>query len=325
MTASKSMKSDTIHVAGVQMDSEYLGNMKMTRWGAYSASGFYDPADKKWKIWYGAGIPEYTSSDNVYFMETSDPKKGWSVPYRCKLDDPKGELFPYNVNPAYGGDPSVIKRNGVYYMYFSGIYSAKTPDASGRTFWNKIYLATSTNGKDYKLQYPPVVDAANSGSLGYGTGAPSVVYKDGMFYLYYYSQYEPQGGYFLRTSKDGRNFSAPTRVGDFGGDVKWVPALKKWVMCYYTEPGQGGVFSSEGVRIAISDDGIHWTFGNDDSQLPTQDPFAVATHNPGWIGTPDGHGWRSMFLTFGNNDLPLIGEANQMDSRQLEWSRVFFK
>lgn len=161
-------KAKTATVGNLSFDSEYLGNVKMTRWGAYSASGFYDAVDNKWKIWYGAGIPEGTCSDNIYYMETTDPQKEWSAPKRLLINDPKKILVPYNQPPGYGGDPSVIKVSGIYY--------------------NKIYLATSTDGVNFTLFNNAIVDCPDGGKVGYGSGSPSVVYKDGTFYLYYYSQ-----------------------------------------------------------------------------------------------------------------------------------------
>ena len=46
--------------------SKFLGSVLHRRYGSYSASGFYDVADKKFKIWFGSGIPETESSDGIY-------------------------------------------------------------------------------------------------------------------------------------------------------------------------------------------------------------------------------------------------------------------
>ena len=243
------------------------------------------------------------------------------MPKRLLINDPKKLLVPYYQPPGYGGDPSVIKVNGIYYMYFSKI--ASNPKSTSYWF-NQIYLATSTDGKNFTLFNTAIVDCPDGGKAGYGSGSPSVVYKDGTFYLYYYSQYEPTGGFFLRTSKDGKSFGPATRLGELAGDVVYVPSLKKWLMCYYTEEGQGGNFTSGGVRIAVSNDGKSWTLGNNDNQLPAQNPYPSINHNPGWLRDPLGQGYKTMFLTYGYNDLPLLGEGTQMDARQLEWSRVSF-
>ncbi|MBQ9481886.1 MAG: hypothetical protein IJU84_06965, partial [Clostridia bacterium] len=139
----------------VTMTSEYLGSLGYGLLGAYSASGFYDRADRKWKVWYGAGIPENIASDNVYYTETTDPAKGWSKPVRLILNDPTGMLCAANKAPGYGGDPSVVKVDGTYYMFFSGLEKTPSPP-------NKIYLATSADGLNYTV-YGPVVDVEKMG------------------------------------------------------------------------------------------------------------------------------------------------------------------
>ncbi|MBQ9482185.1 MAG: hypothetical protein IJU84_08485, partial [Clostridia bacterium] len=122
-SAAPAVKRST-KISGTDVYSEYLGNVLYTKWGAYSASGFYDSEDKKIKLWYGAGLPETSSSDNVYYTECSDFSKGFSKPVRIvtddstgyKLIDPSGKLRSHDMQIGYGGDPSVIKVNGVYYM-----------------------------------------------------------------------------------------------------------------------------------------------------------------------------------------------------------------
>jgi hypothetical protein len=314
-----------VEIKDLTFETEYLGNVISSRLGPYSASGFYDKDDGKWKLWYGCGIPEAICSDNVYYIETTDPKLGWSKPVRIIPDDKSGLLFPYNEAPGYGGDPSVIKVNGTYYMYFSGI--VKGTDGK----WphhNDIFVATSKDGINFTVHEKPVVPSSGGGSLGYGTGSPSVVYKDGTFYLYYYTQSESPGGFKLRTSTDGFTYGEDIYCHQqFVGDVKYVDAINKWVGIYYTETGQEGADTIAGIRLMYSDDGIHWVRGSSNSQMPSQDFSAVINHNPGFIGDSLGHGYTTMFYTYGNNDLSLNWPdvyhlTLQYDMRELDWGRL---
>lgn len=81
-----------------------------------------------------------------------------------------------------------------------------------------------------------------------------------------------------------------------------------------------------------SDDGIHWVRGSSNSQMPSQDFSAVINHNPGFIGDSLGHGYTTMFYTYGNNDLSLNWPdvyhlTLQYDMRELDWGRltIFYK
>lgn len=320
--------------------SEYLGNVLYTKWGAYSASGFYDSEDKKIKIWYGAGLPETSSSDNVYYIECSDLSQGFTKPERIVMDnstgykliDPSGKLRTHDMQIGYGGDPAVVKVNGTYYMYFSAI--EKELDDGVRHHWNKIYVATSTDSKTWTVQGIPL-DCATGGLLGYGGGSPSVVYKGGEFWMYYYTQApdyrypDEPCGLVLKKSTDGINFGKAIEINSSMSamDVKYIPSLRKWVGTYYAEKNQFISGAIAGVRIVFSDDGINWNFDHSNSKMIAQNLDYPINHNPGFIGNELGHGYKTMFLTYGANDLPLTENgywfsAAQMDARQLEWSRI---
>ena len=254
------------------MQSEYLGSYGYSLYGAYSASGFYDTSDGKWKIWYGAGIPENIASDNVYYMETTDLNKGWSQPTRLILNDPTGKMTAANKAPGYGG------------------------------------------------------------------GSPSVVYKDGEFWMYYYTQAPdyryPQEpcGLVLKKSTDGIHFGEGIEINRSMStmDVKYIPSLKKWVSTYYAEENQFMQGAKAGVRIAFSDNGVDWDFDYSNEKMIAQNFDYPINHNPGFIGNELGQGYETMFLTYGANDLPLTVDgywfsAAQYDARQLEWSRITIK
>ena len=328
------------NILGMEVYSEYLGNVLYTKWGAYSASGFYDSEDKKIKIWYGAGIPERDSSDNVYYIECSDLSEGFSKPKRIvtddstgyKLVDPTGKLKSSDEQIGYGGDPSVIKVNGTYYMYFSALENGL--DDGTYTHWNKVYVATSTDSKLWTVA-GVAVDCHTGGVLGYGAGGPSVVYKDGEFWLYYYTQApdyrypDEPCGFVLKKSTDGVNFGKGIELNTSMSalDVKYIPSLRKWVGTYYAEANQFIPDAKAGVRIAFSDNGVDWSFDHSNDKMIAQNFDYPINHNPGFIGNELGQGYETMFLMYGANDLPLTVDgywfsAAQYDARQLEWSRI---
>src|SRR5205807_5645312 len=77
-------------------------------------------------------------------------------------------------------DPSVLRVDGVYYLYYTG-----TSNAQGQN--NAIGLALSTDGTHWTRANggAPIVPAAGDNTSGnpYGAGQPSVVYLNGWFYL----------------------------------------------------------------------------------------------------------------------------------------------
>lgn len=316
--ANRTTEKSTITVAGFEVDSEYLGTVLECPWGAYSASGFYDSEDGKWKLWFGASTAEILAADNIYYIETDDINGEWSKVYRIRLNDPEEILFPPDVNPGYGGDPSVLKIDGKYYMYFTALPQGLYEEYNGVTysFWNKIYLATSNDGKNWDLYGEPIIDAYNSGRpLYYGAGGPSVIYKDGLFYMYYWTTSALEDdltGLLLRTSEDGIHFGEATKIvtSNGGCDVKYIPEYDKWVMIFdYAEK----------CGLAVSEDGINFILQKE--EFIAQNDTCILNHNPGLIGNEYGHGYTTMFAVYGVNDLPLAGTGSNMDARRLEWSR----
>jgi hypothetical protein len=143
------------------------------------------------------------------------------------------------------------------------------------------------------------------------------------------------------TSTDGVHFGN-FRLAGFnrgGCDVKYIPSLRKWVATYYDgTDGETPYDQTNNIRMAFSDDGIEWQWG--DTQNLAQNPTVPSCHNPGFMGDEKGCGYETMFLTYGANDYSLgfmfgyladggpdrLAMAGvQMDTRQLEWSRISIK
>ncbi len=150
-------------------------------------------------------------------------------------------------------DPATILVDGVIFLY----YTAVSPKAD-----RAICLATSTDGVHFtKYKQNPVV-------IG---GAPEVVRRDGVFYLYFWKG-RPEGkGYqiHLATSRDGYLFSEPG-----AGPVLPVGPSGSWDSHTVETPRifeDGGVYYMmycgsdrhndypPAAGVATSKDLIHWT------------------------------------------------------------------
>lgn len=87
-------------------------------------------------------------------------------------------------------DPASVLVDGVVYLY----YSAVSPSCN-----RSVCLATSTDGFHFKkFEHNPIV-------IG---GGPEIVYRDGLFYLFYWRERKQSSGFelYLATSADGYQF-----------------------------------------------------------------------------------------------------------------------
>jgi hypothetical protein len=167
-------------------------------------------------------------------------------------------------------DPSVVKVNGQFYMYFDAPRTGGCDNGVN----GQIFLARSTDGVNW-TKYPsktarpqPVIPYFVAGANGpynsegttdrYGIGEPSVVYKDGQFYMYYaYAPWWNESTVLRTTSSDGVSFSAGRRVfaeaalPSGGIEVKYIAAWDLWFMLSHAT-------DYSALRWNISRDGIHW-------------------------------------------------------------------
>jgi len=305
-----------------QVTSHFLGTVLHRRYGSYSASGFYDTDAGKsgmFKIWFGGGIPEKPAGDNVWFVQT--PSLDSAYLEKTDLKSVRCTVTPINlwVQQYKGvdqtwGDPSVVRLRSSrtphaseYVMYVSAV-------ADG-TNWNQIYRLTSKNGINWTIDpQSPVVKAKNGGVAGYGSGSPSVLILDGRWWMYYYSQSEPEGpGVYLRKSTDGVAWGDAFKTSDnvsSAVDVKYIDALKEFVAVSDVEAKGGGVYT------LVSQDGVRWSGGA--PPYLSEDANAYLCHNPGFIGTDRGHGFPDMYVTYGASQEPF--GPTEYYTRELEYS-----
>lgn len=139
---------------------------------------FYDyvPAimqDGLYRMWWCGGY----QGDYIYYSQSSSLSGPWSTPQQV-LTPTFGATF----DGGHVCDPSVIRVNGVYYMYYGG-----NTEPTGYT---KIGVATSTNGINWTRANGgnPIISSAgypHAFPNPYGAGQPSAMYVDGFFYLAY--------------------------------------------------------------------------------------------------------------------------------------------
>jgi hypothetical protein len=268
------------------------------------------------KIWFGGGTPDGNSQDNVWYIQTSTLDR--SAYQNADIKATRCTVTPTNIwvnnsgNDWCWGDPSVIRCMSswdpptcTYFMWVSAL-------AVGTT-WNQIYRLTSSDGINWTI-YPttPAVAAANGGVAGYGTGSPSVVIANGYWWMWYYSQYESAGpGAYLRKSTDGLNWGAPTKTNiNSALDAKYVDSLSEFVAVSDVEAQGGGVYT------LTSTDGITWDGGA--PPYLSEDSNAYLCHNPGLIGTDQGHGWVNMYATYGASQQAF--GTTEYYTRELEYS-----
>ncbi len=195
-----------------------------------------------YRMWYGGQGKD--GHDRILYAESHDGIK-W-VRKGLAIED---------INANHVNDPSVVKVNGIYFLYYTRAEVGVI---------DKIYVATSKNGIRWEKKGPAVVPGDKWDSLL--VGRPSVLYEEGEFKMWYdgrkdlpigaLSENVPQSKNSRRsigfaTSQDGLVWSKhPTPVfeNNAGGiDVKRFGS--KLYMAYE---------SHSGTRIAVGNDGIHW-------------------------------------------------------------------
>ena len=136
----------------------------------YTPSVMYDGV---YKMWWCAGV----AGDYIMYAEAASLDGPWNV--LGTVLGPTGD--PASFDGEHTCDPSVIRVDGTYYMYYGGY-----PGGAGET--TRIGVATSPDGRSWTRMNggnPIVVPARDWRTLpnAYGAGQPTVTHVDGLFYL----------------------------------------------------------------------------------------------------------------------------------------------
>jgi predicted GH43/DUF377 family glycosyl hydrolase len=138
--------------------------------------------DGSYRMWWCGGI----AGDHILYAEADSldgpwHKHGSATPN--SYDDVFQPTGQNDFDGAHTCDPSVVRVDGTYYLFYGGLGLASDPNATTR-----IGVASSPDGRSFtrlnggKPIISPVRDPAAFVNK-YGAGQPSVIHKGGKFYL----------------------------------------------------------------------------------------------------------------------------------------------
>ncbi len=260
-------------------------------WGQ---SVMYDEDEGVYKMWWC----RHSGMDSIWYAESTDLKH-WTNAQKIMTVVEDTTWIKLHV-----GKPSVLKIDGDYIMYFE----APATLANGlKEFNNNIFRATSKDGINWSVYtgttdepYPvlrmtdeemaeSLAIAEASGGYGwYGIGQPSVLYKDGVYYMYHTYSLQDGDRFYVSTSTDGIHFERGQEVfRRAGSGVKYNALTQKFMMAYeYTQGRVSRVYYME------SDDGVNFTYKDYTTAASNQN---ILSKGGGFVrGYPDfvgnGHG-----------------------------------
>jgi len=185
----------------------------------YSACVMHGSGWDRYRMYFGRNeaIDDY-SADRIYLSENfGDGITGWGTPLLMLEPDPdwsgEGRLI---------HDPAVIIVGSTWHMYYTG---TDGPDENGY-YDNKVFHATSSNGVNWTRQGQADISNLPAQNGKYGYGEPSILYENGTYYLYFFSDTDPNNGTIcLATGTDSNNFDY---YGVVSGMITTAPEVKKY-------------------------------------------------------------------------------------------------
>lgn len=149
------------------------------------ASYDYAPSvmqDGVYRMWWCGGV----AGDHILYAEANSPQGPWHA-RGSATPNSYNDVFGPTGNPAnFDGihtcDPSVVRVNGKYYMYYGGLDTATNATMIGVASSDNGITWTRLNGGQ------PIIHPHRSVSLvsnKYGAGQPSAIWLNGKFYLIY--------------------------------------------------------------------------------------------------------------------------------------------
>lgn len=221
----------------------------------YAPNVFYDKQRGIYRMyWCGNANGK---GDHILYSESRYRHKNWSRPR--VVVSPSFSDAPNAFDRDHVCDPSVIKVNGVYFMYYSGLDNRKVASDIEMQIEavTQVGVAWSLDGynwyvprlailKPYRINLPGMV--VDEAAVMYGAGQPSAVYKDGYFYITYYDSTgsdEVSGNWFkgyLLKSKDplfGANAAPIDKTVYAWTNTGWVATTPEHYTDYGFAAGNG--------------------------------------------------------------------------------------
>ncbi|MYT28291.1 MULTISPECIES: beta-xylosidase [unclassified Streptomyces] len=261
----------------------------------YAPSIMVDGAYKMW--WCGQAPGAKVPGDDILYAESSSPNgpfhaRGSSAPHQTVFDGTGTGGF----DNEHTCDPSVVRANGTYYLY----YGAEQHDGEPTT----IGVAASPDGINWTRlnNNEPIVTPADQQQTKntYGAGQPSVVYRNGEFYLMFldttgagalangagqfvwrspdptfqsHVEVFTASGWRARSDANSRAFSVANAIS---ADWQYSDALRAFVIAHDDKPGQ--------TTLSFLDPDNLARHPHPDVTVPGQ-----WTEGPGIISRPDKH------------------------------------
>lgn len=256
----------------------------------YAPTALFDGG--RYRTWLCSQLPGVgPPGDDILYADAPNPNGPY--PPGAPVYTGGGDGF----DASHTCDPSVIRANGTYYLYYTGS-PVENHDRS-----NSIGVATSQDGVHWtRYGHDHAIVGPSGDQLRdnkYGVGQPAAVYLDGWFYLMFTDTTGRAAGWngagqFVLRSKDpffgtgvesvGEHGFAPvasthssrTRaVADaFSADLMWVDALRAFAIAHEV------------------DGGTQLTFWNRDFTAQPYRPVTIPgpwAEGPGLIRRSDGH------------------------------------
>lgn len=235
----------------------------------YSPWVMHESGWDRYRMYFGRNeIINGVAEDRIYLSENfGDGETGWGTPILLLSPGGSGES-------ALIHDPTVTIVGSTWNMYYTG---TDGPDANGH-YNNQIFHATSSDGVNWTKQGVDSISGLPLQDGPYGYGEPSILYENGTYYLYFYSDATPtdSGTVYLATGTDGQNFTYYERISNV---VMTSPEVRQYGSEYIL------VGCSGFTRILEQVSGNPTSFGSSYSEIYSTGPLGSWDYYH--VGTPD--------------------------------------
>lgn len=300
-------------------------------------TGFLEPRNQGGSFAYGPSIVKdgeyyhmFFCSPGILDLSTGRAADGYEwdfIRHSVSRDGYSWTTPEITLKPAPKGvgsersacDPSVVKFNGEWYMYYGGNadrFAGGMYVAKAKSLWDRFQKWTGNgwaeNGTPKMILSPecpygtclPLADTNR-----YGAGQPTAIVKDGKIHLWFDddSKLSDRTRYkYYVQSADGVNFTSrrlqnfrftpqesfqprPDLMGGDNGEVKWNPVSKKFVLFQQFRVNYDTGNYDRVLKLFESIDGISWTYVPYNSATGISDPrLAYNGTNLGVSGDPSG-------------------------------------